>query len=446
MGLNSDLSINDLERRKFREGANETDSRVQVDINEFNGDEFPNLTPSVRIPALTDMTYRLQTVETNRLFESTWQYSKVPQFWSERLTGGATITTPGQKDRTYLLFETTAADGDEALFSSKRFIKYQPFRTHIVTFAAVFQAGATNSVKRIGQFTNFNGWFFEQSDGLYYIVVRNNVDQPTGTVETRVERSNWNIDKLDGTGQSGINLNLDNVVTYIIEFVWHGAQGLKFGIQYFDQIYWVHFINHTGVSEIPFTRTALLPLRAQLINNGAVTGGGSMYLGPVSFNVEGGQEERGYTYAASGETTSRTLSSTTWTVLFALRPKATFNGSNNRGYLIPERYTIFPNSEVAYQVLVDGTTVGGTWIDNGADSIAEYNLTVTDEGTGRVVKSSYGASATKTSDGVTDDFERDIFSSLDAINSNQPLEIIVRAKRLGSSSISYASMQWREVY
>jgi hypothetical protein len=58
----------------------------------------------------------------------------------------------------------------------------------------------TNVTKRIGMFTNFNGYFFELTDDLYAVNRRRLTD---GTlVETRVRRDQFSHDRLDGTNNA----------------------------------------------------------------------------------------------------------------------------------------------------------------------------------------------------------------------------------------------------
>jgi len=70
-----------------------------------------------------------------------------------------------------------------------------------------------NVVKRKGWFTNYNGAFFELSGGDINCVIRQRL--PDGTLnEARIPRSQWNGDKLDGTGTSGENWNVPALSAY----------------------------------------------------------------------------------------------------------------------------------------------------------------------------------------------------------------------------------------
>lgn len=78
-------------------------------------------------------------------------------------------------------------------------------------FGAMNWSGAeTNVTKRRGFFTQYNGVFFEVSNGDISFNIRRRLEDGTTTLKT-ITRADWNIDKLDGTNNatnpSGKNIN-----------------------------------------------------------------------------------------------------------------------------------------------------------------------------------------------------------------------------------------------
>lgn len=51
------------------------------------------------------------------------------------------------------------------------------------------------------------------------------------TIDTRRPQSSWNIDKMDGTGASGYNLDLSKMQMYYIDYSWYGAGAIRFGFK-----------------------------------------------------------------------------------------------------------------------------------------------------------------------------------------------------------------------
>ncbi|CAB5220804.1 hypothetical protein UFOVP247_40 [uncultured Caudovirales phage] len=78
-------------------------------------------------------------------------------------------------------------------------------------FGALNWSGAeTNVTKRRGLYTQYNGVFFEVSNGDISFNIRRRLEDGTITVKT-IARSDWNVDKLDGTNSAtnptGKNIN-----------------------------------------------------------------------------------------------------------------------------------------------------------------------------------------------------------------------------------------------
>jgi hypothetical protein len=50
-------------------------------------------------------------------------------------------------------------------------------------------------------------------------------------MDTRYVQSSWNIDKMDGTGASLMNIDLTKMQMFYIDFTWYGAVQLRFGFK-----------------------------------------------------------------------------------------------------------------------------------------------------------------------------------------------------------------------
>ena len=53
----------------------------------------------------------------------------------------------------------------------------------------------------------------------------------TKTIDTKRPQSSWNIDKMDGTGASGFNVNLSKMQMFYIDYSWYGAGAVRFGFK-----------------------------------------------------------------------------------------------------------------------------------------------------------------------------------------------------------------------
>lgn len=89
---------------------------------------------------------------------------------------------------------------------SRRRHKMRPGVSMLCAFSVNFNGFVPdgNVTKRVGMFTNYNGVFYEMTNDLQIVIRRRLTD---GTlVEKRTTRANFNIDKLDGTGVTGLDL------------------------------------------------------------------------------------------------------------------------------------------------------------------------------------------------------------------------------------------------
>ena len=53
----------------------------------------------------------------------------------------------------------------------------------------------------------------------------------TKTIETKYPQSTWNLDKLDGTGPSGYNIDLSKMQMFYIDYSWYGAGFIRWGMR-----------------------------------------------------------------------------------------------------------------------------------------------------------------------------------------------------------------------
>ena len=51
------------------------------------------------------------------------------------------------------------------------------------------------------------------------------------TEDFKVKQSDWNLDKCDGTGPSGYNLNLAKMQMFYIDYSWYGAGSIRYGFR-----------------------------------------------------------------------------------------------------------------------------------------------------------------------------------------------------------------------
>lgn len=96
--------------------------------------------------------------------------------------------------------------------------------------------------------------------------------RPSLMRETRIRQADFNYDKIDGTGQSGFNIDLNKMQMMAIQFSWYGAGFIDFMVRGLDgNFITVHRIKNNNVNNEAYMRSGNLPVRYSIENEGAVS-------------------------------------------------------------------------------------------------------------------------------------------------------------------------------
>lgn len=108
----------------------------------------------------------------------------------------------------------------------------------------------------------------------------------------RVPQSQWNMDKMDGTGPSGYNLDISKMQMAYIDYTWYGAGFIRFGFRAVNgDIVYCHKMPNNNVNTSAYMRSGNLPGRFETIN-----------FGPYSRLVGGAAGTRGSALTSSDTT------------------------------------------------------------------------------------------------------------------------------------------------
>lgn len=203
----------------------------------------------------------LQVSNKDYYFSSSFQYSVRPDLWDTQSTGSATIQHNANNQTVEF---SLSGNGDSVLRRTTKLIPYFPGRTVQMTFSGRFSPEVKETVtQRVGLFDDNNGLYFELDSGGLKFVIKNNGDDSRFAYQ-----ENWNQDKLDGTGVSGITLDPSKFQIGVIEFEWYGGGRVKFGILVEDQIVWAHYFDNSNYLSSPYMGTSILPISYQAISTG----------------------------------------------------------------------------------------------------------------------------------------------------------------------------------
>ena len=82
------------------------------------------------------------------------------------------------------------------------------------------------------------------------------------TIDYKIPQSQWNIDKMDGTGHSGYNLDLSRMQMFYIDYSWYGAGFIRWGLRGANgDVTYIHKMQNNNVNFEAYMRSGNLPGR-----------------------------------------------------------------------------------------------------------------------------------------------------------------------------------------
>jgi hypothetical protein len=190
-----------------------------------------------------------QSARWTQLFGATAEYTPVPD---------GEVKHNIKAGSAQLILNSNDGAFQRVRIASKKRYRYQPGRIARLSLAVRLSTTETPvSVTRLwGIGDTTDGFFVEcRGDGnadRLGILYRNSAGNGL-SFETRVPRSQWTGDKLDGTGPSKQTLDLSKVVMTLVEFGWYGASNVRFYFYVVDK----NDELPTSITQIPRSRWIL---------------------------------------------------------------------------------------------------------------------------------------------------------------------------------------------
>jgi hypothetical protein len=271
-------------------------------------------------PSMADVFGRLKITRHQAMFDTDLEYGLQSTRW-ETITGSSGTVTHLPNQGGALLAVPAATTGAYAIRQTKRYFRYQSGKQQYSSAAALFSFPDAGVINRVGMFDDCNGLFFEQNyaDVNTTVTAAGNQVNPngisvvkrstvsSGVVDTKIKKEDWNVDKMDGTGPSAINLDFSKLQMFSIQFAWYGAGIATFGFYVDGRFYPVHTYKHANNVSSVYMRTGNLPARYEIRSITSSNAASSLYHFGTSVMTEGGfDQDRGYIYAASNGATSIT--------------------------------------------------------------------------------------------------------------------------------------------
>lgn len=377
------------------------------------------------------------------LFDSSHRY-RDNTFWTTSSgTGG---TTSFDTNAGLVSLNVTTTSGSEVIRETTKVFAYQPGKSLLVMTTFVMNAGKDGLRQRVGYYGANNGIYLEKNGTAAPAFVERSY--VTGALtETSVSQSNWNIDKLDGTGVSGLTLDLTKAQILFMDIEWLGLGTVRLGFVINGKFVHCHSFHHANLIASTYITTATLPLRYEIRNTATTASSSTLKQICSTVISEGGYELRGYQLGIGTSITSPYSLATAGTFypVISLRLKAAALDA----IVILTALSMMGaagSANYVWRLVANPTTTGGSWVSAGTDSNVEYNLTGTSTSGGRVLTQGYFSSTNQAS-AATDVLKEALFKfqlERDGLT-NTPYELSLVMSASAITSTVHASMNWEEI-
>ena len=400
---------------------------------------------SIKDSANLDAFSRLRVSNPQILFNAQMTYDLVPIQYEQITSGtGATITHDTTNRCAIMTFSSTPTGG-KSYMQSYEYLPYQPGRSQLVFITFNMIAGMANTLKFAGYSDGVNGIEFQLSGTTKQFVVYSGSSAGNETVT----QSSWNLDKLDGSGASGITLDITETQILVIDIQALYVGRVRVGFDIGGQIIYAHEFLHSNLIAHPYIQSANLPVRCGMTCTGTVST--TMNFICAAVISEGGTDDInnfGYTFATSTSVTATTGGVQAMT----LRPRTTFNGITNRmrvAYIDVEIFnTGTTNQHVQWELLIGQAITGGTWSNvNTTYSGVQVNTGATLSGSPAVViDAGWAGVGANTSTIINTAITSRYPMTLDAAGAVRALgSITLKLTSLSGSPVVYAGIKFREI-
>ena len=316
----------------------------------------------------SDAFGRGRIAEPQTLFDVSFEYDAQPLLMQTLITGSASASKTSNISAVTLSTSATISVNNSVDFQSKAYYRYEPGKGQLVTMTGILGAYKQYVRKMIGYFDAANGVFFDMdgtsqgATGVCAVTVRTSTSG--SAVDVPVLQSSWNLDKMDGTGPSGVTLDFTKTQIFVIDLQWLGTGRVRFGFNVSGTLYYCHqILNANIVSVGPYMNTACLPLHWAVHNTGAVGTTTTLMAICGAIISEGGAEyPTALQFSTNNAGTSVTAANGTRTPILSIRPKTTFNSITNRSQILLIEFELLSGGATTgfWELVYNGTLGSGT--------------------------------------------------------------------------------------
>lgn len=313
---------------------------------------------------------RLRVSEPYTLFDSQNRYFADPQF--DTYTSGTGNTTY-QVNQSVLELTATSSGIGQVIRQTYRCFPYQPGKGQLVLATFVMTTPASGLNQKVGYFNDENGVFFaSRNTDIQFVLRTNGSGLP---IDTRINQANWNGDKLDGSGASGLTLDVTKAQILWMDFEWLGVGSVRCGFVIDGQYIVCHTFQNANNVTTTYMGTATLPVRYELQTTIAQNATFKQICSSVM--SEGGYQQYSANYVARRTSILATIG-TTFKPLISIRLAA----DSLNAVTLPTRVQVLPTTSQNYEVVLlkNPSLTAASWVNlnaaSGTGTVAGTTMTL----------------------------------------------------------------------
>ncbi len=389
---------------------------------------------------------RLRVSQPVNLWTSEFQHNKHPLYFDEVTATNGTVTHLPNESAVSLAVSTDNAS--KAIMQTFEYFRYQPGKSQVIAMTFVADSQQANTDMRIGYFDDENGFFLELTGASDINMVRRTKTSGT-VVNNKVEKASWNLDKLNGSGASGMTLDLTKGQILWIDFQWLSLGRVRMGFDIDGVIVYAHEFMVANVLTVPSSTTGNLPVRWEIVNTAGAAAIKTLAAVCSTVFSEGGVDfELGHPFSGGNGVTRRTISTIPYPIC-SIRPATTFNSITNRIKVRIESIEMLTDQDILWQLIYKPSSIANDTFAVGpvTHSSVEVDIAGTAITGGIIVDSGYISSGSKKASGAQRvPFLSKLPFTLDAAGSDQSRSVsLVLTRASGADASCAAQFNWVEI-
>lgn len=329
----------------------------------------------VKLVAPTTSKNHLKVSTSEIVFFNTFQYGVETDVWDTYTQNGGSASF--SSNISGIIMGVTGQSNSQTIRQTLNAMRYIPGRSAELAFAVRFTTPTPGIRRRIGLYNGDDGFYFEDNGGDYACVLINSGGSNGTPYMERISRNNWNGDKLDGQGISGITADPEALHMVLFEYEWYGAGQIIFKYIIDGLPRTIHTFNTANRLGFPWSKTPFLPIRLEITNTTGVAGNHYLYQFSNSLTNQSFTDKLGIAQNLLTPLTGVRLDNAkTFYPVISIRLKPTAL----QGIVLPTFFQAgtLNNVDIFYKLIRNTPITDGTWVNMpDPNSFVQYNMTAT---------------------------------------------------------------------